>query len=174
MALRKIEIKGMTIKLPGGGAVEITDDTDVPMGDGYTFRVLTYTKGNVEIVFEVSDDVPGATSIKLWSSGSPIRAKDLAAVKLDRVMHEVYSVVGIGAFTPDGSDEYTLKGQKAVNAVKRATSRRRITPEFLSKIAQIHQSVPEGGRLAAIQAAFKVEERQALRYIAQARREGLI
>lgn len=53
--------------------------------------------------------------------------------------------------------------------------RHSITPEFLSRVAEKHQAAHEGGRLAAVIAAFgPVSERQALRYIAQAKREGLI
>jgi hypothetical protein len=51
-------------------------------------------------------------------------------------------------------------------------SRRKITPKFLSRVAEIHQAAPEGGRLAAVKVAFMVNERQALRYIAAARKEG--
>jgi hypothetical protein len=51
-------------------------------------------------------------------------------------------------------------------------SRRKITPEFLSRVAEIHRAAPEGGRLAAVKVAFMVNERQALRYIAAARKKG--
>ena len=49
----------------------------------------------------------------------------------------------------------------------------KITPEFLSRVAEIYQAAPEGGRLEAVVAAFSVSERQAWRYISQAKQEGL-
>lgn len=174
----EVELKGASFPLPGGGHVEITDDDNVSMGDGFTFRQLTYRDEKTEIVFEVRDGVPGAVSIQMGGDGF-IRQKDLTAIKIDQIRAEVYAVAGVGAFIPDGGDdygqtEYVLNAERAREAVKRAASRRRITPEFLHRVAEIHQSAPEGERLAAVRAAFKVKERQALRYIAQARAEDLI
>lgn len=174
----KVELKGASFPLPGGGSVEITDDTDVSMGDGFTFRQLTYRDDTTEIVFEVRDGAPGAVSLKLDGAGF-IRQKDLTAIRLDHIRAEVYAVAGVGAFIPDGGDDYgqtdyVLNAEKAREAVKTAASRRRITPEFLHRVAEIHQSAPKGERLAAVKAAFSVKERQALRYIAQAREKDLI
>ena len=189
--------------LPSGGSVEITDATLVSIGAGYGWAGLTYTNDNVTVVFEVRDGVPGATSVTLRAAGDKlIRAKDLTAIRLDQIRNEVYAVVGVGWFTfvPAGSEDnydednyeshssqitvvrpgvwefdHELTGEDAIKAVKRATTRRhKITPEFLSRVAEIHQGASEGGRLAAVKAAFVVNERQALRYIAAARKEGLI
>jgi hypothetical protein len=86
-----------------------------------------------------------------------IRQKDLTAIRLDQIRDEVYVVAGVGAFTPDGTDVYELTASAARKALSRATSRRKITSEFLRKVAEIHQSVPDGQRLAAVKAAFCVK-----------------
>lgn len=168
-----ITIKGKIFELPDGGSIEFTDDTPVPMGDGFTCRQLTYRMDNCEILFEVRDGVPGCVSIRLWADERLLRPRDLTAIPLDDIRDQVYAFAGIGAFTPDG-EEYSLGGAAARKAVNRAASRRKITPEFLGRVAEIHQATPEGGRLAAVIAAFGVSERHALRYIKQAKREGFI
>ena len=173
MAYEKVVIKGLTLRLPSGGSVEITDATEVPMGDGYTYRQLTYRDTGCEIVFEVRDGWPGAVSINLRAKDGFIRQKDLAAIRLDQIRDEVYAVAGVGAFTPDG-DDYELSDAQARTTLNRVTSRRKLTPEFLSRVAEIHQAAPEGGRIEAVKAAFGKEERQAQRYIAQARAKGFI
>lgn len=158
----------------------------------FTFAGLTYRNGNITVTFEVRNGVPGAASITLIAGEGErlLRAKDLTAIKLDQIRNEVYAVAGVGAFVPYavagvGADEVDvddygqidieLTAEEAVKAVKRATTtRRKITPEFLSRVAAMHQAAPEGERLAAVKAAFMVNERQALRYIAAARKKGLI
>lgn len=150
----------------------------VPMGNGFTFAGLCYTNGNITVTFEVRDGVPGATSITLCAGGDRLlRAKDLTAVKLDQIRNEVYAVAGVGTHPTllVAPGVYELTGEDAIKEVRRAaTSRRKITPEFLSRVAEIHQRAPEGERIAAVKAAFTVNDRQALRYIAAARKEGLI
>ncbi|RAV00669.1 hypothetical protein DQP58_00060 [Mycobacterium colombiense] len=173
MAWKEIKIKGSRFPLPSGGSVEITDDHPVSMGDGFTYQRLTYIDGTCEIVFEVHDGRPGAVSMNLRTAEGFIRQKDLAAIKLDQIRHEVYSVAGVGGFTADG-DDYELTGADARKAVDRATSRRRLTPDLLRKVAETHQSAPAGERVAAVRGAFQVKERQALRYIAAAREKGFI
>src|SRR5262249_21771263 len=132
-----------------------------------------------KVIFEVRNGVPVCTSIHLWSpdGGSHVRAKDLNAIKLDNLRDDVFGYVGVFVPNPDGGLMRKL-GPTAFlqdrKRVERATQRRKITPEFLSRVAEIHKAAPEGGRLAAVKAAFKVKERQALRYIDQARRKGLI
>ncbi|MEE6175631.1 hypothetical protein [Mycobacterium sp. 050134] len=171
--MRQVRLKGKSYPLPSGATVEITDDTWVAMGDGAAYRLLTYRTDTAEIVFEVRDRIPGCVSIKLVAGENAIRAKDLLAIKLDRIRDEVYAFAGVAGFTPDGTDDYEQTGSDAVRAVRRIT-RRKITPDFLCDVAEVHRAAPEGSRLAAVQAAFHVYERQALRYIAKARKEGLI
>lgn len=167
------EIRGSTFKLPSGGTVEITDDEPTKMGDGFTFSVLTYRKGNCEIVFEVRNGIPGAASITLKADGKPLRPTDLTAIKLDHIRAEVYAVAGVGAFDSRGED-HDLTPAEARKAVDKASSRRKLDRDFLADVAEVHQAASEGGRTDAVMAAFRIDERKAYRWIAAARKEGLI
>lgn len=173
----------MPTELPEGGLIEVTDPEIVPMGDVFAHRQLTYThEGDADrpackLVFEVRNGVPVCASIQLGSSESEshVRAKDLNAIKLDNLRDDVYAAAGVFVRNPDGGFMRKLgRFHQDRKRVERATQRRKITPEFLGQVAEIHKAAPERGRLAAVKAAFKVKERQALRYIDQARRKGLI
>ncbi|WP_216638951.1 hypothetical protein [Mycobacterium asiaticum] len=170
MAWEKVKL---IYEMPRGGHVEVTDNTIVPIGeDAFTHRQLTYTHEGCEIVFEVHNRAPGAVSIRLWSDGKHLRTKDLAAIKLDQLRDEAYLAVGLIMPDPDGG--YEVTHPVARRTLQRATSRRKITPEFLALVAEIHQKAPAGGRTRAITEAFDVTDSQAFRYIAAARKEGLI
>ena len=103
---------------------------------------------------------------------------DLNAIKLDDLRDSIYAFAGVFVPNPDGGGLVHRLGpasfrqdRKRVEAV---TRRRKVTPEFLSQVAEVHQAAPERGRLEAVKAAFRVSERQALRYIGQAKQRGLI
>jgi len=173
-AWQPTEMQGSILQLPSGGTVEITDDEPVKMGDGFTYSLLTYRNRNCEIVFEVRNATPWCVSIKLTSGDDrPLRPKDLADIRLADIRSEVYAVAGVGAFDPNGED-YDLTPSEARKAVDRASSRRRLTPEFLVQVAEVHQGAPEGGRTDAVKAAFDINDRKAYRWIAAARKGGLV
>lgn len=168
-----MKLRHWTLKLPSGGTVEITDDERVLLGDGFTFRQLTYTSGGCTIVFEVRDGVPGAVSITLNGDGI-LRQKDLTAIRLDDIRAEVYAVAGIGTFSPDGHFGPPMDDAKRRKTLNKATSGRKMQPDRLREVAKIYKKAPSGGRHSAIATAFGVSERQAWRYIAQAKEKGLI
>jgi hypothetical protein len=64
--------------------------------------------------------------------------------------------------------------QRDRKRVESVTRRRKVTPEFLSQVAEVYNGAPVGGRIAAIRTAFVVSERQALRYKKQAEEMELI
>jgi hypothetical protein len=176
----------MSIQLPGGGRIDVTDHAVVPMGDVHAYRQLTYShdgsagKPACEIVFEVRAGVPMCTRLAFTvppDSRIGLRAKDLKAIKLDDLRDDVYGYAGVFEPNPSGGLIHKV-GRGSFHQdrkhVERATQRRKITSQFLEQVAEIHNDAPAGGRLEAVQAAFKVRERQALRYIAQARQKGLI
>jgi hypothetical protein len=174
-------------ELPDGSRIEVTDPEIVPMGDVFAYRQLTYTHdGDTSrparrVVFEVRNDVPVCAIIQLGSadSGSPVRARDLNAIKLDSLRDDVYAAVGVFVPNPDGGYVRRLgpsRFREDRKRVERATERRKITPEFLSRVAEIHNNALPGGRLEAVCAAFTPtpSERTALRWIAEARKADLI
>lgn len=174
----------ISYELPDGGRVEVTDRAVVPMGDVRAYRQLTYTDDGgrgrpaCRIVFEVHDEVPVCVSFSLSCIDQmPVRAKDLRAFKLDELRDDVYAYVGV--FTPNPAGGWVLRvGRGSYRQdrkhVEQAARRRKMTPELLAKVAKVHTAAPEGARLDAVQAAFQVQERQALRYISAAKEKGLI
>jgi hypothetical protein len=161
----------MEYPLRDGGKVVVPDVKDfADMGDGFAYRRATYHQDGVEIEWEVRNGAPQCTSVLLTGGG--LRTKDLQAIKLDDIREIVYSTIGIGTFA--GDEEYVMTPSDSRKEVNRAASRRKMTPEFLARVGEIHRRAPEGRRLAAVIAAFDVHERSALRYIAKARDEGYI
>lgn len=173
-------------ELPDGSRIEVTDPKIVPMGDAFAHRQLTYThEGDADrpafkIVLEVRNGSPVCASLYLGSpeSGSHVRARDLNAIKLDDLRDDIYAVAGVFVLNPDGGGYIRKLGPASFKQdrkrVQNVTRRRKVTPEFLSQVADVHNGAPAGGRLEAVKAAFSVSERQALRYIGQAKQRGLI
>ena len=84
-------------RTPDGGEVEPTKARVVPMGDGGAFEQLTYRRRGIEVVFEVRERVPVCTKVLLTpdpETGEPVRARDLAAIRLDDLREDVYAAAG--------------------------------------------------------------------------------
>jgi hypothetical protein len=186
LGLNVVEMRPPITELADGSRIEVTDPKIVPMGDVFAYRQITYSyEGGAEwpafkIIFEVHNGTPVCISINLAASGSEryIRAKDLNTLKLDDLRDEVYAYAGLFVPNPDGPGWIRKFGPASVKQdlkrVQNVTRRRKVTPELLSQVAEVHQAAPERGRLEAVKAAFCVSERQALRYIGQAKQRGLI
>jgi hypothetical protein len=151
------------------------------MGAVFACRQLTYThEGDARrpacsIVFEVRGRVPVCVSLQLRSSegGSTVHAKDLNALRLEDLRDDVYAAAGVFELNPDGGFVHRIgRSREDRKRVEQVTRRRKVTQEFLGQVAEVYNSAPVGGKLAAIRAAFNVSERQALRYKKQA--EGMI
>jgi hypothetical protein len=173
-------------ELPDGSRIEVTDPEIVPMGDVFAYAQLTYTDDGdadwpaFKIVFEVRNGTPVCASLHLEASASArwVRATDLTTLKLDDLRDEIYAYAGVFTPNPDGRGWIRKFGPAAVKQdlkrVQNVTRRHKVTPEFLTQVAEIHNHAPAGGRVQAVRSAFDVSERQALRYISQARQRGLI
>lgn len=173
---------------PYGGRLAVTDSELVPLGDAMAHKQLTYSRPATdteparEIVFEVRNGVPQCVSFTLSAldGQSGVRAKHLNAISLEQLRDDLFAYAGIYRPNPDGGlvatrGDFSLhrRDRKAVeNAV--AQQRRKITPEFLQRVADIHNGAPAGTRIGAIKAAFGVEQRQAIRYKQAAQEAGLI
>ncbi|WP_111509544.1 hypothetical protein [Mycobacterium kyogaense] len=155
--------------------VAVTDDTIVPMGDGYAFRQITYTNNTprYRLVFEVRDGIPGCVRIEIEGGESFLRAKDLAAIKIDDLRSEAFGLSGVD-YDEHGNLVHRrnyVRDRKRVDQIK---SRRKVTPDLLKRVAEIHNDAPEGARTEAIKSAFDVSTRTALRYVSLAKEKGLI
>lgn len=177
MAWERIEILEPAYEIEddnGNAVVEVAEGTPVvPMGDGYAFQRITYTKGNCRLVFEVRNGLPGCVSAEFTSKGSFIRPKDLAAIRLDDIRADVYGLTGVTK-AADGRFVHRMNFDRDSKRVDQIKTRRKLTPEFLAEVATVVREAPEGGRIDAVRAAFGVSLRQALRYMAQAKKHGLI
>lgn len=158
-----------------GGEVEPTKPGVVPMGDGGAFEQLTYRRGGVEAVFEVWDGKPVCTRISLTAdaeAGIPVRAKDLADIRLDSLQEDVFAAPGVFEHTADGWI-YRPAARSARRRRVRQAARGRLTRSLLQKVAQTHAAAT-GARVAAVADEFGVSMRTAHRYIAAARAAGLM
>jgi hypothetical protein len=166
----ELDDEGVTLAM-----VRVTNPTVVPMGDGYAYRQITYTASNYTLTFEVRDGSPGCVKVEVAAGvgESYLRSKDLAAIKIDELCIEAFAFTGVTK-TEDGRFVHRLNYRRDRKRVEQVKTRRTMTPDLIARVAQIHDTTPEGSRIAAIRAAFNVAERQALRYIAQARKDGLI
>jgi hypothetical protein len=184
VGVKGVKIEALTCRLPDGGQIKVTDMKPVQIGDVHTFRQLTYSHaGNderaaCEIVFEVRDGAPVCARLTFTSdSEHGVRAKDLKAMKLDQLCQDVFGYV-VGGPNPSGSGVMVTVGPGSYlqdrEHVERAMRRRRVTPQLKREVAAVHAAAPERGRMAAVIRAFGVSERQALRYIAAAKRDGFI
>jgi hypothetical protein len=167
--------------LPDGGEVEPTKQRVVPIGDDDdgAYEQLTYRRAGIEVVFEVWDRVPVCTKIALAAdreNGKPLRAKDLADIRLDELREDAFATAGVFERNPAGGWIHKLSAEsfgRDRRKVQGAARRRKITPELLQRVAQTHAAA-EGARVAAVADEFGVTMRTAHRYIAAARAADFI
>lgn len=166
----------LVYELPDGGTVEVTDTTPVAIGGGddvYVNRQLTYTNGGCRIVFEVADGVPGCVSITLTAQDRPLRVKDLKSIKLDQIREDAYRAVGMIIPDPEGGCDASARVVR--KRLIDNTSRHKITPEFLRRVADIYQSSDRlEDAIEAMKVEFRAGDRQVYRYIAAAKQKGFI
>lgn len=172
---------------PYGGQLTVTDSELVPLGDVMAYKELTYrrpssdTRPGCELVFQVRNGAPYCISLKLSADdGCVVRPKDLNALSLEKMRDDLFAYVGVFRENPDGgwvhtrgSDSLFRRDRKAVEKAV-SQSRRKMTDEFKQQIADVYNGAPAGTRIAAIKAAFGVEQRQAIRYKQAAQEARLI
>jgi hypothetical protein len=159
----------------------------VPLGDRFAHQRIAYHHRGDDhrpaawIAYEIRNGVPVCTGIAMWSNDqNQVRTRDLSATWLERVRDKAYAATGIFTANPSGGWVRTLgPGTLPADArqVKRAaTSPRKMTPEFLTRVAEVYNSTPLGSRTEAVCAAFNPtpHQRTALRWIHMAKKAGLI
>jgi len=101
----------------------------------------------------------------------------LSWAKLDDLRDEVYAAAGVFVPNPDGGYVHRrglTSFQRDRKRVQNVTRRRTVTPEFLAQVAEVYNGAPVGGRHKAIQEAFFLSPRQAIRYKKEAEAMGLL
>ncbi len=180
----------LAFQMSDGGTVEVTHDYQVIPDDQeglglirfvhryddfdvWVDRQLTYTNGGTRIVFEVVDGVPGCVSITLKAQDRPIRQKDLTATKLDQIRDEAYQVAGMLVVADENM--FTAGPRFIRKALNTSASRRKITPDFLRRVAEIYQSIDRrDDAIEAMKTEFHAGDRQVERYIEAAKKKGFI
>ncbi|MGD9622528.1 MAG: hypothetical protein AB7G47_13220 [Mycolicibacterium sp.] len=175
-------------ELADGGRIEATDRELVPMGDCYAAREVTYSHpGSADrpacrIVFEIKQSIPVCTSLSLTAADNietSVMPKHLTAISLENLRRDVYGYVGVFKANPETGELYRSIRQGSFrsdsNTADKATRRSKLeSPEFLQRVADVHDSAPKGATVEAVMAAFNRKQRQALRYIREARDKGFI
>ena len=107
-----------------------------------------------------------------------LRATELAAL-LKLVAGLAFEVTDDGegggvvrSGVPD-SDFYT-ESLAAVMGARKGVGKRKLTPAFLARVAEIYRANLDDGPTRAVRAAFMVSERTASDYVQRARRAGLL
>jgi hypothetical protein len=173
-------------ELDDGGRIEVTDRELVPMGDAQSARQVTYTHpGDADrpactITFEIRRGVPICVNVQLSATNeTTVRPKDLKSIELENLRRDIYGYVGVwrtDAETGDMIRVIRAGGFRAdcKAADKAIQGRRKLTPEFFKRVADVHNNAPVGTKLAAVMAAFDVRERQAIRYKRETEKMGFI
>ena len=135
----------------------------------------------VEITIETIRQVPRCTGVCVMveRAGEEVLAKHLKQIRLTdwidvAIANVAREVIPVGkggqlralARTPGGHES-------AKSAIKLARSRAKITPEFLSEVAEVYRENFDRP-VVAVQNHFRVEHRTAAKYVQKARAEGLL
>ncbi len=132
------------------------------------------------IEIQVWDGVPVCARAELTSKRDDriaVRARDLKALSgmVDSVIEAAGVVWGFTRTGPTGWGLASPASPEEQRARLRSvrSSRRKVTPAFLKKIAETYKTAPTP-KLESVAAAFECSERSAARYVGAAREAGLI
>jgi hypothetical protein len=181
--------------LPDGGEL-VYGDTIAEVGDrGIPEHVLYRHSGDahrpaLEVAIDVVDGIPAITRVTVYADpehGVHIKAKDIkvGTVDLDGQLSywltEVTYRRAVAPF-PDGRQPWYRYSQVPADerraamrtiAAARQPLRRRMTDELLAQVAEMYLAAPPP-KHEAIARAFPTSPRSAQRWIAEAKRRGLI
>jgi hypothetical protein len=144
----------------------------------------TETEPSVEFRFEVWDGIPVCTKVEIEAKPHArvdIRSMHIkaAARRLEDDLHHVLAYIAFERDDDPASDTEWVgrvgarTGMRKIIESARRTVRRKITPEFLQRVAKTYCAASESG-VEAVKAVYGVDTRQAWRYISKAREAGLL
>jgi hypothetical protein len=175
----------VTYRLEDGGTLSTTDDVQSVGEHGIPSKMTYRHEGGenlpaLEMTIEVRGGAPVCTQVRLTATqAGHVRVKDviLLATLLES---RVEDLAAIAAWEPTTRGSWSQRlpdsdYQSKVRTVRsaRQAARRKLTPERLAKVAEVYRET-EGNKLDAIGTEFGVSERTAARYVAEARKEGLL
>jgi hypothetical protein len=165
---------------------------DVRIGDRLVPRLVYVDFPGVDgqprltMTIDSSSGVPRCTDLRIESveGGHEVRTKDLRAVEVDNWIEAIVPLTtsqvvsegdgGVNAVVrvPD-SDSADFKAARATLRQARLVGRRKLDDDLYRRVAEVYKS--EKLRPAeAVRLAFGVKDRTAFRYIAEARKRGLL
>lgn len=137
----------------------------------------------LRMTIEMVNGVPRCSlvEVKMRPGKRGVQSHDLRDVRLDEWIEHLVAAASskvtshdgafVSAVIGDGAD-WERDARKAVRAMQR-TGRRKVTAEFLSRVAAVHQ-VHEERPVEAVQLAFGTSYRTAARWVQKAREDGLL
>lgn len=159
----------------------------VAVGDRMAPRLIEVTFPGVEgqpglrMTVDSSSGVPRCTSVHIDATdgGRAVRTTDVRAVAVDDWLEAIVPAFlssevdrQEGSYTISVSAEHEADARRALRQVRRA-DRRRMTPEFLARVAEVYLS-DDLRPVEAVERRFGVSERTAYRYTELARDKGLL
>ena len=176
------------------GWAETENDFDhVEIGDRLVARLIHVNfpgsggQPALEMTIDSSSGVPRCTELRIASTdgGREVRTADVRAVAVENWI-EAITPVFMDEITERGADgsissvvrvadsdaDYTRKARTVLREARRS-GRRKVTPAFLKRVAEVYLS--EDDRPAEnVELAFGVSARTAFRYISLAREQGFL
>jgi hypothetical protein len=165
---------------------------DVRIGDRLVPRLVYVDFPGVDgqprltMTIDSSSGVPRCTDLRIESveGGHEVRTKDLRAVEVDNWIEAIVPLTtsqvvsegdgGVNAVirVPD-SDSADFKAARATLRQARLVGRRKLDDDLYRRVAEVYKS-EELRPAEAVRLAFGVKDRTAFRYIAEARKRGLL
>lgn len=149
----------------------------VPVGDRLVPRIIEVevaadgTDPALRMRIEVRQGVPVYTQVALV--GDDIRQKDLMNLFLNDWLSQIVAAL---AFNADGTKPFEEGRGDAIRTIEVARKKRnRRDPKLLNRVAEIYREHFDTGKpTQAVERAFGVSKRTAIRYVQDARAAGLL
>jgi hypothetical protein len=125
----------------------------------------------------VQDGIPVCSELSLRADRTTeVRARDLAGIRIEDWVEYITAACSEFFTVRDGKIGVRDPDQATIGTVRdaRAGTRRRVTPELLSKVADIYREHFDDRPTEAVQRAFGLTQRTAARYVERCRAEGLL
>ena len=168
----------LSVPIFGGQGRAAAQGAPVPVGDFLVPRIIEVAVAAaggdpaLEMTIEVRRGVPTWTRISL--QGDDLRRKDLENLFLADWLPQIVAAL---SFNADGSKPQKEGRGVAVRNVDiaRTGRRRRRDPRTLARVAEIYiEHFDTGKPTQAVERAFRVSRRTAIRYVQDAREAGLL
>ncbi len=138
---------------------------------------------SIHFAIEVIDGLPQCRDVRITSveGGREVRTLDFKAVRLGDWVEDVLAAFAgkieseeKGVITVGYTGETQAGAVSAMHDSRKGRGARRITPEFLTEVAEVYRAHFDDRPLKAVARAYGVQDRQASNYVERCRDEGLL